>query len=779
MNQHALAALEFDRALDVVATHATSEPGAEAVRALRPVPDAAAVAEELNTVDELVSWLLRDEAWAPPAIPDIADSLGRLAIEASVWSESELIGALRLLVAARWVRRSLLPHSSEFRRLAALAEGLLKDEVLHKLLSEALDEETEELKDGASSELKRLRRSVRSARTALVRDLEAVMRGLPDRIAVLDSSVTVRGGRYCIPIRREGRSEVGGIVHDESASQATLFVEPPSAIEPMNLLRELQLSEAREVKRILRQLTDSLRPRAPELEDTLIRLVRLDSLYARAKYALARGCARPQLVTRSEDGYRVVQGRHPLLLEGTSAELVPFDLMLNPGEHTLLVTGPNAGGKTVLLKAVGLISVMTQSGLLPPLGPGSQVPIFRDIFADIGDEQSIDASLSTFTAHLRNINEILAAADSESLCLIDEIGGATDPVEGTALARAVLAELTQRRCMTLATSHLGGLKSLPSEIPGIVSAGLGFDPERLQPLYRLNKGRPGRSYALAMAERIGFPAKVLEAAKAALSQEELDIENLLAELERTETELSERIEALGRHERELADRSQQREQEEIALAQRQRALEREAHVRAREFLLQARKQLDDALKLDRETAREVRREMESSLREHSQALRERDAPSETADVETQRFEPDDPVWVTSLGRSGKVVTVRGSDVVVEVGGVKLQLPSGALRRSDKPQTAAPVIVHTGPEADAHRELDLRGMIAEDARLELMLALDAAVQAGLPYLFVIHGKGTGALRRAVAEQAQGDRRVKSHRLGAPHEGGTGVTVVELE
>lgn len=779
MNRHALEALEFDRVLRVVAGYATSRPGAEAVRSLEPVPDLDAVAAELDAVDEMVSWLIRDEGWAPPLIPDIGEPLDHLAVEGTTWSEAELTDALRLLASARWVRRSLLPQSSRFTRLGELADGLFQDDALQKCLADALDEEEEKLRDGASAELERLRRAIRSARNELVRHLEGLMAGLPDRIAVPGASVTVRGGRFCIPIRREGRSEVGGIVHDESASRATLFVEPPSAIEPMNRLRELNVSEAQEVQRILGRLTDALRPRRAELLDSLHRLVRLDSLFARAKYCLSRDCSRPDLVVRSDDGYRVVHGRHPLLLE-TPDPLVPFDLLMNPGEHTLLVTGPNAGGKTVLLKAVGLISAMTQAGLLPPVGPGSRIPIFREIFADIGDEQSIDASLSTFTAHLRNITEILDGAGSESLCLIDEIGGATDPVEGTALARAVLADLTDRRAMTVATSHLGGLKSLPSEYPGIVSAGLGFDPDRLQPLYRLTKGRPGRSYALAMAESVGFPQRVLENARRGLSRDDLDMARLLAELEQKEAELDERIAELERKEREISDRSERQQEEAVELAQRRRELERAAHRRARDFLLEARKQLDEAMKADRERARQARREMEATLREHARALRDGESEERGAGGETAEFEVGDRVWVTTLDRAGRVVGRRGADIVVEMRGLKLQLSPTVLRSADTPEPRVENAGrYAGPEIDAYHVIDLRGMLAEDARMELIRALDAAVQAGLPELRVIHGKGTGALRRTVAARAQSDRRVKSHRSGAPHEGGTGVTVLELE
>ncbi len=780
VGDHALRALEFDRVLEVVAGYATSDPGADAVRARRPISDPASVAAQLDEVDEMVSWLLGDDGWSPPMPPDIRAPIQRLAVEGAVLSEAELTGVLLLLKAARTARRSFLPQASKFPRLGDLTGGLIKNEALEKRLSDALDEESQTLKDSASAELKRLRRAIRSSRTELVKHLEGVAAALPDRIAVPDASVTVRGGRYCIPIRREGRSEVGGIVHDESASRATLFVEPPSAIELMNQHRDFELSEAREVERMLRELTDGLRPHGDELAEALERLIHLDSLFARGRYALDRGCSRPALVERDKAGLRIVNGRHPLLLE-TQGPVVPFDLIMHPGEHTLLITGPNAGGKTVLLKAVGLISAMTQAGLLPPLGQGSELPAYSDIFADIGDEQSIDASLSTFTAHLRNLTELLEGADSAALCLIDEIGGATDPIEGTALARSVLIELANRGCMTLATSHLGGLKTLPGEHPAIVSAGLGFDLDRLEPLYKLTKGRPGRSYALAMAQRAGLPVHVIHDARSTLSQEEVDTERLLAELEAKEDELRNRLAEVARKEKKLTELEATLSRQAAELEERQHQLETEGRQQAREFLLEARKQVEEILSARRHEAERARSALEANLRSHTRALREaserRSAPIEG---EEPRFEAGDHVWIDVLGRDGRVLERRGADVVVEVGGVKLQLAPTALQLKEAPEAPRDrTMAYSGPAADVRPEVHLRGLTSEEALLELIRALDAAVQAGLPQLRVVHGKGTGVLRAAVAEFVQHDRRVRAHRLGAPHEGGSGVTVLELE
>ncbi len=360
--------------------------------------------------------------------------------------------------------------------------------------------------DSASRELGRIRARLRQLHGKVVQALEKLLRTLPDRIVVPDASVTIRDGRYVIPIRREGRGEVGGVVLDESATGATLFVEPPVALELMGELRELQREEAREILRILREQTDAIRPSHPLLEASQEALVAFDSLYARARAALAWEGAAPTLLPAGTQEMEIVHGRHPLLLSRGEGEVVPFDLSLEPGERVLVVSGPNTGGKSVFLKALGLIATLAQSGVIPPVGKGTRFPLFSEVFADIGDEQSIVESLSTFSAHLANLKEIVAEADRESLVLIDEMGTGTDPQEGAALSRAILEELVERGTLTVVTSHLGALKRLDTPGSGVVNASLQFDPDRIEPTYQLLKGRPGRSYGLAIARRLGFPS---------------------------------------------------------------------------------------------------------------------------------------------------------------------------------------------------------------------------------------------------------------------------------
>jgi DNA mismatch repair protein MutS2 len=631
------------------------------------------------------------------------------------------------------------------------------------------------------------------ARNRIVARLEKVAASLPTHLQVSDASITVREGRYVIPVRREGRAEVGGIVHDESGSGATLFIEPPAAIEMMNRLRELEAAEAREVHRILRELSDHLRPHREEMVHSLAVLVRLDTLQARARFALRFDGTVPQILEAGTEEYVIVQGRHPLLL-ARQETVVPFDLRMERGERTLLISGPNTGGKTVLLKAIGIISLLTQSGVVPPVGPGSKIPVFSGVHADIGDEQSIEASLSTFSAHLRNLRETLETADFESLVLIDEIGSGTDPVEGGALAQAILLELTARSAFTVATTHLGQLKLLPTLDGRVVNASLQFDAERLVPTYRLLKGVPGRSYGLAIAKRLGMPDGVLAEAEAVLPQGERDVGRLLLELEAREqrvTELQASLEKELSRTTALREAMEARQQE---LARREKDAERRARQQARDLLLVARQEVEEAIREVREVADESQLEEAAHAarrRVEQAALRHRERTPAPARATPQRaagipLEIGARVRIESLGRTGTVTELRDSKAMVEAGAMKLLLPRDDLT----PLPAGdqePRPRHRGfggggyvdADLNASSEVDLRGLRVDDLDLTLGRALDSALIAGLPSFRVIHGKGLGALRARVQELLRDDPRVLSFRPGERTEGGSGVTIVSFE
>jgi DNA mismatch repair protein MutS2 len=745
------------------------------------------------------SLLEGEQPWHPEPLPDLAAALTKLRVEGTVWSGAELLSAALLLRSSRRTRDAL----SDARRPAiarAVLQPLVSRLVVAKQVEDGIERKIHEdgtVRDDASPDLRRIRRELRASEGELVRLLEHAIERLDPQHRVADMSVTIREGRYVIPVRREGRAAVGGIVHDVSATGATLFVEPPAAVEFGNRIRELEAEEREEVERILRELTDAIRPLRDSLLEAAAALAELDCLYARARFANEFRCMGSTLVS-ARDGFFVADGRHPLLL-AQGVAVVPFDLEMQSTERTLLVSGPNTGGKTVLLKAVGLISAMAQAGIPAPVAGGSRIAVFDDFFADIGDEQSIEASLSTFSAHLKNLGEILRSASPDSLALIDELGSGTDPVEGSALGWAVLEELTARGTMTVATTHLGTLKELAATLGSVVNASLQFDAEALAPTYRLIKGVPGRSYGLSIARRLALPARVVERAEARLPQQERDVAALIEQLELKEDALSER-------EREAAiilDDARRRAAEiarrERNVRERERRAERESRQEARRYLLDARQEIDRTLRELRrkevdaleEAGREARQRAEQLAAKQAEELQRldredaniarRDAAQATrAQGQTQEIGVGSWVDVATLGRkTARVLELRDGSAVIAVGAMKMTVPVSVLVPSES-APVEPAVSWTGdlPDTVAASEIDVRGMRADEVESVVLQALDAAVRADLRTLRIIHGKGTGALRERVAEMLTKDSRVKQFRLGAWNEGGAGVTVAEL-
>ncbi|MDB4869137.1 MAG: MutS2 protein [Gemmatimonadales bacterium] len=792
MNSHALNVIEFPRTLALIAERATSPLGAERVRELRPVTDREAIEREHARVAAVRALLSAENPWTLHGVPDARPALTRLRVEGASLAALDLLVIGRLLQSSRATRESLRAERASGIATAVLAEqiqALASNKALEDAIARAIDEEGQ-VSDNASGELRKIRRELKGSQGELIKLLERAMAKLESHQRVADMSVTVRNGRYVIPVRREAQSAVGGIVHDASQTGGTLFVEPPAAVEAGNRIRELQSEEIEEVERILSELTEKVRPFREELALSLEALVVLDSLVARARYASEFRCA-PADLADSVEGFAIVEGRHPLLI-AQGIDVVPFDLEMFPNERTLLISGPNTGGKTVLLKALGLFSALVQSGIPAPVALGSRIAIFDNVYADVGDEQSILASLSTFSAHLKNLVEVLSSATAHSLVLIDELGSGTDPIEGAALGGAILEALTARGTLTVATTHLGALKELATEVDGVVNASLQFDPVALAPTYRLIKGIPGRSYGISIARRLNLPSDVLDRAEQRIPSGERRVTALLAELEAREKELSANR---GESEEVLEDvkeRARRVAEREKNVTQRERDAERASRQEARRYLLEARaevertiRELKSASEAGEEAARDARKRVEQLANEQGRELDRLDRPAETVRGSNDQAEVSvgDFVEVETLGgKVGRVLEVRDGEAIVAVGVMKLAVPRRSLRLSSADAAAPQVAVAVrGDIPDVHvaSEIDLRGMRVGEVEGIVMHAVDAAVRADLKSIRIIHGKGTGALRERVTEMLSKESRVTAFRLGAWNEGGAGVTVVELK
>ncbi|HEU5359362.1 MAG TPA: Smr/MutS family protein [Gemmatimonadales bacterium] len=802
----ALAALEFPAALDAVAAFAAGPLGAQRIRSRRPSADLVAVREELAAVEEVAALERAGRGLAIAAAPDAAPALSRLRREGSVLEGVELALVARLLEAGRRTSDEIGRVALEAPRVARLAVPLPTPE-LDRRLARSIDADGAVL-DTASPALAEARREVQSARTKLLKRLEALLRGAdgaPD-----EAAITLRNGRYVIPVRRDSRKRPDGIVHDESASGTTLFIEPAETIPLGNALREAEVAEEREVRRVLAELSALLRPWAPSLAGVQEMCIAVDDLAARGRYAARCDAVAPEI---GGPGSAMVirRGRHPILLARGIA-VVPFDLVLERGERTVLVSGPNTGGKTVFLKAVGLLAALAQSGIVPPLAAGSSLPLFRQFHADIGDHQSIAADLSTFSAHVAEVRRILDGADDATLVLFDEIGSGTDPAEGAALAAATLTALTTRGVTTIATTHLGALKDLATRIGGVVNASLQFDVAALAPTYRFQKGVPGRSYGLAIARRLGVDPAVLAAAESLVSTEERRLDQLLAaaeakgaELDRRARELDDRALDAENLAARLAAQESAQAAREAALTAREKEAEREKRSRSRDYLLEARQTVEDALTLARkaateEEAREARRKVEAAALSEREALEQLETGAESEVTGGARAAGGGAeVGVgdlvrTSGGVSGEVIEVRrDGKVVISAGAVRLTVDAAELSRvpgrtsrvaGRASHVSRPVTrdsrpaTHDPRPATHDHEIDLRGMTGDEAEMVTAAAVDAAVLGEAPFLRIIHGMGTGVVRERVQRVLKADKRVKAFAFAPRNQGGTGVTVAEF-
>jgi DNA mismatch repair protein MutS2 len=786
----ALETIEFAPVVELVAAHAVGPLGQARVRARRPSADLAWVGVELARTGEVAGLFRRGDGLLAEPIPDVTRALGRLRIEGSVLEGVELAALHRVLVAARQVHADLRRVSEE-APLAAALDRPAPDPRIERRLEQSVDADGSVL-DTASPRLAAARREVHAARQRLLRKLESLLRGLDARAVPVDAGVTVRGGRYVIPVRRDSRSRPSGIIHDESGSAGTLFIEPSEAIELGNALREAETAAEREVLRVLRELTDLLRPQLLAIRDVVEMCVAVDDLVARARYAVAVQGEVPEVSLASS--IAIVRGRHPLLLAG-SDPVVPFDLELDDAERTLLISGPNTGGKTVLLKAVGLAAALAQSGIVPPLGPGSRLPLFRRFYADIGDRQSIAASLSTFSAHVRMLRRILDHADDATLVLLDEVGSGTDPAEGSALAAAALVSLTARGSLTLATTHLGTLKNLPSRTPGVVNASLQFDAATLTPTYRFLKGVPGRSYGLAIARRLGVAPEVLADAEARVPDAERSLDVLLAAVEERQRELRAaqgeaaaraiELDALGAR---LESQAGSQAAREAELKRKEKEAERAGRQMAKSHLMEARQLVERALgaartAADDGAAREARRLVEEGIREQGERLAEAersDSSAETANVGIQAAQAGDRVRLET-GQSGQVTEVRADGrLVVSVGAMRMVADPASVTRlgSSRAIPRASARVVEAPTVASSLEIDLRGMTGDEAEMATVAAVDAAVLAEQPFLRIIHGMGTGVVRERVRRVVAKDRRIARYGFAPRNQGGSGVTIVEF-
>ena len=790
MEQKHLNTIEFPQILSRLAQHVTFSAGRELAVALEPSPLFAEVQHRLQETREARQMLDAHGGLPLGGAHDIRP-LARNAARGAILQPSDLLDIQNTLRVGKRVHRTLARLHGEASLLADIAARIEPCEGLAAEIARCISEQGEVV-DHASTKLSRIRREMRAAHERLQDRLNRIVTNPRNTPYLQEVLVTQRGGRYVIPVKADFRARIPGVVHDTSASGATLFIEPLALVDMGNRWRQLQIEERREIDRILAELSAYVAGMADELAWTVQALAELDLAMAKARYANELCATHPGLfpLKGPQSGIRTApmldlrQARHPLLDPET---VVPIDVQLGDGKTSLVITGPNTGGKTVTLKTIGLMAAMTQAGLHPPVAEGSVLPVFEGIYADIGDEQSIEQSLSTFSSHLVNIVDILEHADARSLVLLDELGAGTDPVEGSALARAILSRLLAQHITTMVATHYSELKAFAHTTPGVENASVEFNLETLSPTYRLQIGLPGRSNAFAIAERLGLASGIVQAAQALVSPEEQETETLLAEIQQAHQEaMIARDEALQAQRR--LDEQEHRLAARLAAIDGERAaILGEARANARQELAEVRREIG-ALRAEMPDVTQQVDLGEKWLAQARARLEEKEqdvAPPEALPPVEEEERPreisvGDTVWVSGLGTTGQVTSLDGDSTEVQVGSFRVRVQKGELER--RAQRKAPPVEPPVPPTFSHPspgiELDLRGQRVDEVLPRVDKHLDDAFLAGLPFVHIIHGKGTGALRQAVHQQMRSHPLVGSYRLGEQGEGGSGVTVAYL-
>ncbi len=790
MNTKSLKTLEYDKIIAQLEEYASSPLGKQLCRDLLPSVDITQIRGSQAETTDALTRVRQKGSLSFSGLKDVRDSLKRLEIGSSLTITELLSVSAMLTIAARAKaygrhEESELPDDSleeMFRMLEPLTP--LNTEIKRCILSE------EEISDDASPGLHHVRRSMKVINDRVHTQLNSLLNA--NRSYLQDAVITMRDGRYCLPVKAEHKGQVSGMVHDQSATGSTLFIEPMAIIQLNNQLRELEVQEKKEIEAVLADLSNQTVPHVEEIRTNQELLAKLDFIFA--KSALSRHYRGSEPLFNTNGYLNIKDGRHPLL---DPAKVVPINIHLGKDFDLLVVTGPNTGGKTVSLKTVGLFTLMGQAGLHIPAFDGSELAVFEDVFADIGDEQSIEQSLSTFSAHMTNIVSILNQADSRSLCLFDELGAGTDPTEGAALAIAVLSFLHNMKCRTMATTHYSELKVYALTTPGVENACCEFSVENLQPTYRLLIGIPGKSNAFAISKKLGLPDFIIEDAKNHLESNDETFEDLLAHLEESRLIIEKEQEEIRLYKEEAAKLHMRLAQKEERLNQQKDKLLRKANEEAQRILSEAKETADQAIKninrlgTSHGSAKELeaeRAKLREKMNQADQKLTPKTkGPKKTISAKSLRI--GDSVRVLSLNLNGTVSTLPNAkgELYVQMGILRSQVnikdlellpdaPDMASDSSKAKQKTGSGKIKMSKSFAVSPEINLIGMTTDEAVPMLDKYLDDAYLAHLPQVRVVHGRGTGALRSAVHKKLKKLKYVKEFRLGEFGEGDSGVTIV---
>ncbi|EGG97362.1 endonuclease MutS2 [Staphylococcus warneri] len=782
MRQKTLDVLEFDKIKSFVANEAISDLGREKVAEMYPATDFETVEFQINETDEISQIYNKHRLPSLSGLTKVAQYIHRSTI-GGVLNVTELNAIKRLIQVQNQFKtfyNQLLEEDEEVK-YPILDSQMAQLPILTDLFKDINDKcDAHDLYDHASYELQSIRSKISSTNQRIRQNLDRVVKSQANRKKLSDAIVTVRNDRNVIPVKAEYRQDFNGIVHDQSASGQTLYIEPSSVVEMNNQISRLHNDEAVERERILTELTSQVAVESDALLLAESIMGHLDFLIAKARYARAIKGTKPTF--HNERTVYLPNAYHPLLDHNT---VVANTIEFVDDIETVIITGPNTGGKTVTLKTLGLIIVMAQSGMLIPTLDGSQLSVFENVYCDIGDEQSIEQSLSTFSSHMKNIVEILKEADKNSLILFDELGAGTDPSEGAALAMSILDHVRNLGALVMATTHYPELKAYSYNREGVMNASVEFDVETLSPTYKLLMGVPGRSNAFDISKKLGLSLNIINKAKTMIGTDEQEINNMIESLEKNSKRVDEQRIELDRLVKEAQTTHDELEKQYQQYQNYEKSLMDEAKEKANQRVKSATKEADAILK----ELRELRDKKGADVKEHELIDKKKqlddqyEAKSIKQNVQKQKYDKiqaGDEVKVLSYGQKGEVLELVGDEeAVVQMGILKMKLPIEDLEKMKKKKETSTKMVTRANRQTVKTELDLRGYRYEDALIELDQYLDQAVLSNFEQVYIIHGKGTGALQKGVQQHLKRHKSVKTFRGGMPSEGGFGVTVASLK
>jgi DNA mismatch repair protein MutS2 len=775
----ALGKLEFNAVVKRISELTISEPGSKGALEIYPLDSREVIESELLKVTEAKELLISEGNIPLEGFRNIESTLKKSSIENNVFTVVELLEVAKIMRISRSMKAFLSKKQSQCTNICSYCNRLLVDRLIEHHINESLDERGF-VKDNASRQLREIRSSIIEIREALTKKLKSILGKVSERELLQEDIITTRDGRQVIPVKTEYKHLVPGFIHSTSSSGATVFIEPTESLDLNNRLREVQLSEQREIHRILTELTKQVATIKDALAESYDSLISLDVIFAKGRYSIEI-IGNPANI--SDLPYiKLHNARHPVLLHHMKREVViPLDIELGNDVRTIVITGPNAGGKTVAMKTVGLLILCTVAGIHIPADPDSSVFPFSKVFVDIGDNQSIENDLSTFSSHLIYIRQILQDADDRSLVLIDEIGAGTDPSEGGALAIAFLKELMDRKSVTIATTHHGMLKVFAHEAPGISNASMEYDHKSLQSTYRFKCGVPGSSYAFELAERLGISSKVLEYAKTKIGDDKAKLESLIMELEDQTQRYRIQLRESAAEKTKLESLVASYEQKMAQLKRDLGVIRKKATEEAKDIVSHAQRKIEQSIKEIKESGakKETIRTSRQIIKQLRNELQESDAENGTADSEDEVISVGDVVKIRGGQQKGEVIGIQGNKALILSGSTRLNIKLTNLTKEVIPNMEGAVHTDHVKPPEAVNQIDLRGMMGDEAIALVQNFLDNAYAAGFHRVDIIHGKGSGRLRKKINEFVKEYPHVKAFRLGEWNEGGAGVTVVEFD